>query len=85
MENMYIPQISWCVSSIINTGNVATISVRFYLYYTALAEDTEKPQNDLEQKKIDFFDMQNFNDRGRDSSVGMATRYGLDGPGTESQ
>jgi hypothetical protein len=24
-------------------------------------------------------------DRGRDSAVGIATRYGLDGPGIESQ
>ena len=25
-----------------------------------------------------------FNERGRDSSVGIATRYGLDGPGIEA-
>jgi hypothetical protein len=33
----------------------------------------------------DYFTLRHFKSKGRDSSVGIATRYGLDGPGMESR
>jgi hypothetical protein len=37
------------------------------------------------QQNIKYYNLMGLPSRGRDSSVGIATRYGLDGPGIENK